>query len=97
MSHQIKRIIIEMVLGIVLSVVLSCILIFVGYANIHMSNASALNVNFFGHTLYHITKSGNQFNGSASNTNMMFLGVIISSLLVIIGETFFSMKGKKKK
>lgn len=96
MNQQVRRIIIEIILGVALSALLCFILIFMGYGQINTGNASSYNVNLFGLKIYHITKEGSQTKGSAFNNNMMFIGVIISVLLVIISETFFSMKGKKK-
>lgn len=94
-SKQFKRIMLEIVIGIILSMILCAIWIGFGYYTIKTKNINEYIVRFFGIQIYAIKKVGSSYEGVANNQNMIFLGVIVSMLLMIITETRYYWKGQK--
>lgn len=95
LKRQEMRIIIEIILGIVLSAIISSISISIGYFILNKNNYSNFDVNLLGMNLYKIKNYGDA--GEPIITNMMFLGVTLSILLVIIIELSFAIKKRGNK
>lgn len=81
------RILIEVLIGMIISALLNFALITIGYFQFDQKHP--LDVNFLGITIYKIAKK----TGEPNITNMVFIGIIFSTLAVIIGEIWVNKKG----
>lgn len=91
LKRQEMRVIIEILAGIVLS----AIAISTGYFIINKNGYANFDVNLLGLNLYRIQNYG--VSGEPIITNIMFLGVILSILLVIIIELLVATNKRGKK
>ena len=94
LKKQEIRVIIEILAGIVLSAIITAISISIGYFIINKNGYAHFDVNLLGVNLYKIHNHGNS--GEPIITNIMFLGVALSILLVIIIELIVESKKRGK-
>ncbi|HDY9445585.1 TPA: LlsX family protein [Staphylococcus argenteus] len=95
LKRQEMRVIIEILAGIVLSAIITAIAISTGYFIINKNGYANFDVNLLGLNLYRIHNYG--VSGEPIITNIMFLGVILSILLVIIIELLVATNKRGKK
>ncbi|MCH8639984.1 MULTISPECIES: LlsX family protein [Staphylococcus] len=95
LKRQEMRVIIEILAGIVLSAIITAISISIGYFIINKNGYAHFDVNLLGLNLYKIHNHGDS--GEPIITNIMFLGVALSILLVIIIELLVATKKRGKK
>ncbi|CAM3968776.1 hypothetical protein CD116_08125 [Staphylococcus schweitzeri] len=95
LKRQEMRVIIEILAGIVLSAIITAIAISIGYFIINKNGYAHFDVNLLGLNLYRIHNYG--VSGEPIITNIMFLGVALSILLVIIFELLVATNKRGKK
>ena len=95
LKRQEMRVIIEILAGIVLSAITTAISISIGYFIINKNGYAHFDVNLLGLNLYKTHNHGDS--GEPIITNIMFLGVALSILLVIIIELLVATKKRGKK
>ena len=95
LKRQEMRVIIEILAGIVLSAIITAISISIGYFIINKNGYAHYDVNLLGLNLYKIKNHVDS--GEPIITNIMFLGVALSILLVIIIELLVATKKRGKK
>lgn len=95
LKKQEFRIIGEILLGIVISVVFNFIYISFGYYKIHVDKLDTYSVSPFGLEIFQIKNGGNS--GNPVITNLTYIGIIFSILMVIIIEVILSMKKRQHK
>lgn len=89
------RIIGEILLGIVISVIFNFLCISFGYYKINADKLDTYSVSPFGLEIFQIKNGGNS--GSPVVTNMMYIGIIFSILMVIVVEVIIGMKKRHHK
>lgn len=96
LDKQTNRIIIALILGIVIALAFCYFAIGLGYNQIKDVAIAEYSVQLFGFSIYDIKEINGKVSGSANNNNMMFIGIILSMILVMITELIFSKKSNKK-
>lgn len=96
LDKQTNRIIIALILGIVIALAFCYFAIGLGYNQIKDVTITEYSVQLFGFSIYDIKEINGKVSGSANNNNMMFIGIILSMILVMITELIFSKKSNKK-
>lgn len=94
MKRQEVRIIIEVLAGIVISVILNSIMISIGYMFVNSQGLKNYDVSILGMDIFKITNGG--ATGEPITSNMIFIGVACSIILVVIIEIIIENKRRSR-
>lgn len=89
-KNQELRIVFEIIVGGLVSSIISSIFIKIGFLN--SNRAGMYYIKEFGIPIYKVSKG----KGSPIVSNMIFIGIFSSILLVIVIETIIYIKGRNK-